>query len=140
MKTRFVLGLTGAGILGGALWISRARHDAGAGGGAAAAAASARPTPVTVATVALRDVPIYLDGLGNAQPFATVTVKSQVDGRLDKVLFREGQNVKKGDLLAQVDPRPFVIQLHQAQATLLRDNAQLRERQAQSRSLHRLAG
>jgi multidrug efflux system membrane fusion protein len=82
--------------------------------------------PVSVAIVAKQDVPIYLEGLGNAQPLATVTIKSQVDGRLDKVVFQEGQEVKKGDLLAQVDPRPFAIQLHQAEAALVRDGAQFR--------------
>jgi multidrug efflux system membrane fusion protein len=69
---------------------------------------------------------VYLEGLGNVLPIAQVTVKTQVDGRLDKVLFTEGQMVQKGDALAQVDPRPFTIQLHQAEAALLRDNAQLR--------------
>jgi multidrug efflux system membrane fusion protein len=93
------------------------------------AAPDARPVPVTFVTASSRDVPIYLDGLGNAMPLATVTVRSQVDGRLDKVLFREGQEVKKGELLAQIDPRPFSIQLHQAEAALAKDTAQLNNAQ-----------
>src|SRR5262249_61647485 len=80
--------------------------------------------PVVFVKAERRDVPVYLDGLGNAQPLATVTVKSQVDGRLDSVRFKEGQAVKKGEVLAQIDPRPFVIALHQAEATLARDDAQ----------------
>jgi multidrug efflux system membrane fusion protein len=70
-------------------------------------------------------VPIYLDGLGNVSAFKTVTVRSQVDGRLDQVLFREGQQVKAGELVARIDPRPFQNQLLQAQGALARDKAQL---------------
>jgi len=89
---------------------------------------SSTSRPVTVATVvaAQRDVPIYLDGLGTVTAWKTVTVRSQVDGRLEKVLFREGQAVKKGELLAQVDARPFLSQLHQAEGALGRDSALLR--------------
>src|SRR5215471_4210722 len=87
--------------------------------------AESRAVAAALAPATTRDVPVYLEGLGNATPLATVTVKSQVDGRLDQILFQEGQHVKKGDLLAQVDPRPFLIQLHQAEAALTRDRAQL---------------
>src|SRR6185369_14614306 len=84
----------------------------------AGSAAEARPIPVVVATAAQRDVPVFLDGLGNAVPLITVTVKPQVDGPLTAVLFQEGQQVKEGDVLARIDPRPFTIALHQAQAAL----------------------
>src|SRR5262249_54668927 len=76
----------------------------------AAATASpppSQPIPVSVATTQRRDVPIYLTGLGTVQAFNTVTVKTRVDGELVKVAFTEGQDVKAGDLLAQIDPRPF---------------------------------
>jgi len=87
--------------------------------------AGGRPVPVVVAKVETRDVPVFLDGLGTVTAFKTVTVRSLVDGRLDSVAFREGQTVKRGTLLALVDPRPFVVQLHQAQAAMARDSAQL---------------
>jgi membrane fusion protein, multidrug efflux system len=124
-RWRLVIGLAAVVLLavGVSIWRSRASSRSGP---APAASAEARVVPVSTATVERRDVPIYLEGLGNALPLATVTVKSQVDGRLDKVLFHEGDEVKKGDLLAQVDPRPFAIQLHQAEAALYRDSAQLR--------------
>ena len=77
-----------------------------------------------VARASNRDVPVFLDGLGNAVPLVTVTVRPQVDGPLTAISFQEGQQVKKGDLLARIDPRPFSIQLHQAQAALARDQAQ----------------
>src|SRR5205823_5202408 len=62
----------------------------------------------------------------NVTAFYTVTIKPQVDGPIQKVLFKEGQHVKKGDLLIQIDPRPFAIQLQAAQAALARDAAQLK--------------
>src|SRR5262249_45060034 len=81
---------------------------------------------VVLATVEKRDVPVWLDGLGTVAAWQQVTVKAQVDGRLDSVAFREGQTVKKGDVLAQIDPRPFLVQLHQAEGNLARDEATAR--------------
>jgi len=96
---------------------------------AAAAATSAsfenRMVPIQVVTASRVDVPVVLEGLGNVTPIATVVVKSQVDGRLEKVFFKEGEQVKKGQLLGQIDARPFQIQLQQGQAALARDNALL---------------
>src|SRR3989454_9837151 len=89
------------------------------------AQAAARVIPVVAGAVQRRDVPIYLDGLGNVTAFKTVTVRSQVDGRLDRVLFKEGEPVKAGELLARIDPRPFQNQLQQALGALERDRAQL---------------
>lgn len=88
-----------------------------------------RPVPVAAAPVQRRDVPVYLDGLGSVVAYKTVTVRSQVDGRLDKVLFREGQAVKRGEVLAQVDPRPFQVLLQQAEGALARDRALLKSNQ-----------
>ena len=85
----------------------------------------ARPVPVLPASVVRRDVPVYLEGIGSVVAYKTVTVRSQVDGRLMQVLFREGQTVRKGEVLAQIDPRPFQVQLHQAEGALARDRAQL---------------
>jgi len=95
----------------------------GAKGGRAGAAE--RVIPVVTADAAVRDVPVYLDGLGTVTAYKTVNIHAQVNGRLDKVSFREGQAVKKGEMLAQIDPRPFTIALHQAEATHARDEAQL---------------
>jgi len=95
-----------------------ARGRSGAGG-------ADRVVPVLVIPAARRDVPIHVEGLGTVTAFKTVNVRTQVDGRLDRVAFKEGQPVKRGDLLAQVDSRPFTIQLHTAQAALARDQAQL---------------
>ena len=83
------------------------------------------PVPVVPGTVARRDVPIYLDGLGTVQAFNTVTVRARVDGAIDKILFTEGQDVQAGDVLAQIDPRPYQAQLDQAVAKKAQDEAQL---------------
>jgi multidrug efflux system membrane fusion protein len=125
-SARWVLILVGLALVGGGLWFARSKRQGPGGPNAApsGSAAEARPIPVVLAKAERRDVPVVLEGLGNATPLATVTLHSQVDGRLDAVLFTEGQQVKKGDVLARVDPRPFVIALHQAQAALARDTAQ----------------
>jgi membrane fusion protein, multidrug efflux system len=81
--------------------------------------------PVTAGPARRGDLPIYLSGLGSVVAFNTVTVKSRVDGTLDRVAFREGQFVHDGDLLAEIDPRPFQVQLEQAEGQMARDEATL---------------
>ncbi len=115
--------LLGAAVAGGVVLV-RARGKAAAMAAAAAASAMQnRVVPVLTAEVVRRDVPIVREGLGSVAAFYTVTVKTQVDGRIDRVAFTEGQHVKKGDLLVQIDPRPFAIQLQSAQAAMARDLA-----------------
>jgi multidrug efflux system membrane fusion protein len=91
--------------------------------------AGARPgpaaVPVQVATVERADFPVYLTGLGTVQGFNTVVVRTRVDGQIDKIAFREGQLVNAGDLLAQIDPRPFQAALDQAKAKKAQDEAGL---------------
>ncbi len=82
--------------------------------------------PVGVATAAKGEIPIVLRALGTVTPLATVTVKTQITGQLVQVEFTEGQMVKQGDLLAVVDPRPYEVALQQAEGTLARDQALLR--------------
>lgn len=95
------------------------------GAAATPSAAAERVVPVPVAVVETRDLPIVLEGIGTVAAYNSVIVKPQVDGRIDKILFVEGQSVKQGDVLVQIDPRPFAIQLQQANAALLRDKATL---------------
>lgn len=100
----------------------------GSAPGPSPARANASPTlPVTVAPVVRQDLPIYLSGLGSVSAYYTVSVKTRVDGQLVDVKFREGEFVNKGDLLAVIDPRPYQVQLEQAQATLFKDQATLRD-------------
>lgn len=91
----------------------------GRGGGAMG------PLPVVVAQAHLGSVPVYFNGLGSVTPFYTVTVKSRVDGQLMRVNFQEGDLVKEGQILAEIDPRPFQVQLEQAEGTLAHDQALL---------------
>ena len=123
---RIVLFLVAAVIIAGiAFFVRRRTAQTQAGAARDQQAAAGRPVPVVSGVVSKRDVPIYLEGLGSVVAFKTVTVRTQVDGRLDQVLFREGQQVHAGDLLARIDPRPFRNQLHQAEGALARDQAQL---------------
>lgn len=82
---------------------------------------------VAVAKAETRDMPVYLQGLGSVEAFNTVVVKSRIDGQLVEIHFKEGQEVKKGDLLAVVDPRPYQVALSQAQATLYKDQSALND-------------
>lgn len=92
----------------------------------AAKAATSAPIPVTVATVQKIDFPVYLNGLGTVQPYDKVTVRSRVDGQIVKVAFRQGQMVKEGDTLVEIDPRPYQAALDQALAKKAQDEANLK--------------
>jgi membrane fusion protein, multidrug efflux system len=117
-------------ILAGGFFLWRSTHKpqttaaAGRGRGDRSGDANAR-IPVAVTPAQRRDLPVYLDGLGSAEAFNTVTLKSRVDGQMMEVRFKEGQDVKTGDLLAIIDPRPYEVALAQAQANLAKDKAQL---------------
>ncbi len=87
--------------------------------------------PVGVATVKQGDFDVYLTGLGNVQAFNTVSLKTRIDGQIMQVNFREGQEVKAGDLLILIDPRPYQVALAQAEANLQKDEAQLTNAKAQ---------
>ena len=93
----------------------------------AQAAGPPRPVSVAVAPVQLQNVPVYLSGLGSVTAFNTANIKSRVDGQIMKVNFREGQDVREGELLIQIDSRPYEVQVEQLQAQLFRDQAQLRD-------------
>jgi len=97
---------------------------------AQAARVARRAVPVAGVPVRRGELPVYVRGLGSAAAFNTVQVKSRVDGQLIAIHFNEGQFVKEGQLIAEIDPRPFQVQLEQAEGQLARDEAQLKDAQA----------
>jgi len=99
------------------------KGQGGGRGGGGGRGAALGPVPVVVTKVTRSSIAVRLNGLGNVSPYYTVTVKSRVDGQLMNVHFQEGALVKEGQLLAEIDPRPFQVQLDMAQATLARDQA-----------------
>src|SRR5579862_3762642 len=114
-------------LAGGAYYYYKTRpsSESKAAPAPGARAAALGPVSVAVSPALKQNVPYYLSGLGTVSAFNTVTVKSRVDGELQKVNFTEGQFVHEGDLLAEIDPRPFQVALEQMEGQLFRDQAQL---------------
>ena len=108
-------------------WFGHGSGDQAKAGGKGDAAS--RPMPVVAAPARKGNIDVYIDALGTVTPANNVVVRTRVDGQLMSVAFREGQNVKAGDLLAQIDPRPFEVMLTQANGQMARDQAQLKNAQ-----------
>jgi membrane fusion protein, multidrug efflux system len=98
----------------------------------------AAPVPVSASPTQRQDVPIYLTGLGTVQAYNSVVVKSRVDGQIVKINFTEGKDVHTGDVLVEIDPRPYEAALNQAQANKLKDEAQLENARLDHERLSRL--
>src|SRR2546423_7421535 len=123
---RWLVLISAVAVLGYFGWQRFHEHDA-ATKAQQSSAASPRvaAVPVTVAPVEKTDFPVYLNGLGTVQGFNTVVVRTRVDGQTEKIAFKEGQLVNQGDLLAQIDPRPYQAVLDQAKAKKAQDEANL---------------
>ncbi len=133
-RSRWWLWALALGVVALVGWYYRGSRNASGAADAAAPAATGKGraggfsaanmvVPVVVATAQRGDLPVYFNGLGTVTAFNTVTVRSRVDGQLVSVAFKEGQFVHEGDLLAQIDPRPFQVQLEQAMGQLAKDQA-----------------
>jgi len=137
-KSRWWLWALALAVIALAGWYYRNSKNASEAADPAAAAAAGKGraggfsaanmvVPVVVATAQRGDLPVYFNGLGTVTAFNTVTVRSRVDGQLISVAFKEGQFVHQGDLLAQIDSRPFQVQLEQAMGQLAKDQAQRKD-------------
>jgi len=124
------------GLLAASFMLALAACGSGAGG--AKSEGGSKPTvPVQIATVEQKDIPVQLHEFGTVEAYTTVSVRSQVVGQVAQVHFEEGQEVKKGDLLFTIDPRPFEAKVRQARATLVKDRAQAKNAKVQAdRSTH----
>ncbi len=124
MRRLVIIGLALA-VAAAAFWLLRpasSSHDQEGGG---RKAGDGRPVPVVPAVAALKDVPVWLDGLGTVQAYNTVTIHSRVDGELVDWAVKEGQEVRAGEVLARLDARTYQAQLDQAVAAKAKDEAQL---------------
>jgi multidrug efflux system membrane fusion protein len=136
-RSRWWLWALALGVVALGGWYYRSSKNASGAADPAAPAAAGKArggfsagnlvVPVVVATAQRGDLPVYFNGLGTVTAFNTVTVRSRVDGQLLSVAFKEGQFVHEGDLLAQIDPRPFQVQLEQAMGQLAKDQAQRKD-------------
>jgi multidrug efflux system membrane fusion protein len=126
-KSRTITWVLLVAVVAGGGYYGWSRYRAGQEAAAAAANAKKAPNPVrvSIAPVQKSDFPVYLTGLGTVQGFNTVTVRTRVDGQIDKVAFKEGQTVNQGDLLVEIDPRPYQASLDQAKAKKIQDEANL---------------
>ena len=129
---RIIVYLALAGLLGFIAWrIYQNQEQAKATTASQAQALLNRPVPVQVVPVAQKPMPIYLTALGTVTPYMSVTVKARVSGQLFPVKFTEGQEVRQGQTIMQIDPRPYQAALDQAKGTLAHDEALLKDAQAQ---------
>jgi membrane fusion protein, multidrug efflux system len=128
LRTLLGIGL-GLAVVAGAGWYITTHSGSSSSARQAGRFGANAPIPVGLAAAAKGDIPIVIKALGTVTPLATVTVKAQITGQLTQVEFTEGQSVKQGDLLAVVDPRPYVVALQQAQGTLDKDKALLKNAQ-----------
>src|SRR3954451_5637612 len=119
-------------VVGAAIWKIRQNTQEQASQGQKMAAMLDRPTPVQTVNVQQKTMPIYLTALGTVTAYNTVTIKSRVDGQLVRVNVREGERVRQGQLLAEIDPSPYEAAVAQAEGQLARDQAQHTNDQAQS--------
>jgi membrane fusion protein, multidrug efflux system len=131
LKSRAWLWILILAALAAGVWYYRSRstsqaqdNSTAAAKGRSGAGQGGFVVPVVVATAQRGDLPVYFNGLGTVTAFNTVTVRSRVDGQLISVAFKEGEFVHEGDLLGEIDPRPFQVQLEQAQGQLAKDQAQ----------------
>src|SRR6202162_4222486 len=122
-KIRWILLVLAVAVAGYYGWYSF--HGAAGAANAQKSAPKAPPVRVSIAPVERADFPVYLTGLGTVQGFNTVVVRTRVDGQIDKVAFKEGQLVNQGDLLVEIDPRPYQASLDQAKAKKAQDEANL---------------
>src|SRR6266566_943247 len=136
-KSRWWFWVLILGVIAISVWYFRGSRPASEAANPAAPGATSRGrggvgmgnfvVPVVVATAQRGDLPVYFNGLGTVTAFNTVTVRSRVDGQLISVAFKEGQYVHEGDVLVQIDPRPFQVQLEQAEGQLAKDQAQRKD-------------
>jgi multidrug efflux system membrane fusion protein len=126
-KSRTIGWILAIAVIGGAGYYGWHHHQESVQRAENARKAAARKPaiPVSISPVEKTDFPVYLTGLGTVQAFNTVVVRTRVDGQIDKIAFAEGQMVKQGDLLAEIDPRPFQAALDQAKAKKVQDEANL---------------
>src|ERR1700743_2701616 len=124
-KSRTITWVALIAVIAGAGYYGWQRHSANQAAAVAAAQKKAPTVGVTIGTVEKADFPVYLTGLGTVQGFNTVLVRTRVDGQIDKVAFQEGQMVNQGDLLVEIDPRPYQATLDQAKAKKAQDEANI---------------
>jgi membrane fusion protein, multidrug efflux system len=124
-KSRTITWIVLIAAVAGAGYYGWDRYQAGQQAAANAQKVVRNAVQVSIAPVEKSDFPVYLTGLGTVQGFNTVLVRTRVDGQIDKIAFKEGQVVKQGDLLVEIDPRPFQATLDQAKAKKAQDEANL---------------
>jgi len=125
MKKRLAVIVLTLAVFGGGAYYLWTREPAAAAQAPGKGGPQRTATPVVAVAATVGDIDVIVNGLGTVTPLKTVTVKSRVDGELLRVLFDEGQIVQAGQLLAEIDPRPYQVQLQQAQGQLARDRALL---------------